>query len=85
MPWGPFAIFVDTDGNWFGIRGAAVIVTCLGKCPAPPCVAAGLKPRAKALRITNHGSAESICQAALQIFAATDGIGSSAARRVPPP
>jgi lactoylglutathione lyase len=21
MPWGPFAIFVDPDGNWFGLRG----------------------------------------------------------------
>jgi lactoylglutathione lyase len=21
MPWGPFAIFVDLDGNWFGLRG----------------------------------------------------------------
>jgi lactoylglutathione lyase len=20
MPWGPFAIFVDTEGNWFGLR-----------------------------------------------------------------
>ena len=22
MPWGPFAIFVDLDGNWFGMRGS---------------------------------------------------------------
>jgi lactoylglutathione lyase len=22
MPWGPFAIFVDPEGNWFGLRGA---------------------------------------------------------------
>lgn len=21
MTWGPFAIFVDPDGNWFGLRG----------------------------------------------------------------
>jgi predicted enzyme related to lactoylglutathione lyase len=21
MPWGPFAIFVDPEGNWFGLRG----------------------------------------------------------------
>jgi lactoylglutathione lyase len=21
MPWGPFAIFMDPDGNWFGLRG----------------------------------------------------------------
>ena len=20
MPWGPFAIFLDTEGNWFGLR-----------------------------------------------------------------
>jgi predicted enzyme related to lactoylglutathione lyase len=20
MPWGPFAIFVDDEGNWFGLR-----------------------------------------------------------------
>jgi lactoylglutathione lyase len=20
MPWGPFAIFVDNDGNWYGLR-----------------------------------------------------------------
>jgi predicted enzyme related to lactoylglutathione lyase len=22
MPWGPFAIFVDPEGNWFGLRAA---------------------------------------------------------------
>jgi lactoylglutathione lyase len=21
MPWGPFAIFLDPDGNWYGLRG----------------------------------------------------------------
>jgi lactoylglutathione lyase len=21
MPWGPFAIFLDPEGNWFGLRG----------------------------------------------------------------
>ena len=21
MPWGPFAIFLDIEGNWFGLRG----------------------------------------------------------------
>jgi predicted enzyme related to lactoylglutathione lyase len=20
LPWGPFAIFLDPDGNWFGLR-----------------------------------------------------------------
>jgi lactoylglutathione lyase len=20
MPWGPFAIFLDPDGNWYGLR-----------------------------------------------------------------
>ena len=24
MPWGPFAIFLDTEGNWFGLRGPMV-------------------------------------------------------------
>jgi hypothetical protein len=23
MPWEPFAIFVDTDGNWYGLREAS--------------------------------------------------------------
>jgi lactoylglutathione lyase len=23
MPWGPFAIFVDNDGNWYGLRQAS--------------------------------------------------------------
>ncbi|HKT49083.1 MAG TPA: VOC family protein [Candidatus Angelobacter sp.] len=23
LPWGPFAIFMDTEGNWFGLRGEA--------------------------------------------------------------
>jgi lactoylglutathione lyase len=23
MPWGPFAIFVDNDGNWYGLREAS--------------------------------------------------------------
>jgi hypothetical protein len=25
MPWGPFAIFVDPEGNWFGLRGGAAV------------------------------------------------------------
>jgi lactoylglutathione lyase len=24
MPWGPFAIFVDQEGNWFGLRGHSI-------------------------------------------------------------
>ncbi len=24
MPWGPFAIFVDLEGNWFGLRGRPI-------------------------------------------------------------
>jgi lactoylglutathione lyase len=23
MPWGPFAVFVDNDGNWYGLREAS--------------------------------------------------------------
>lgn len=24
MPWGPFAVFVDPEGNWFGLRGRPI-------------------------------------------------------------